>query len=298
MARVAGMRAGDADRISLMILQAFFDESEDDQFFCVGGFISSPSKWAAFSAEWADMLPKWGTLSSSGHYHFKMSEMAAVPERMSRVNAFANVVSRHVEFGILCYIRKADVNRAMRRIALFGNDGRIVKLKLKWIENLYLLAFSSIFGLLNPDSPDSIIPMIPGIEGGIIPFFDERMEKKRIFEGWEAIKRSSGSFAPNLNSPRFEEDHKFLPLQAADFISWWGREWVAAGNADRERIVARFPFKAAGKNIKMAMCPVPEQFIFERARQLIQENLHDIEETLITYSEPIELRRKVTKFIK
>jgi hypothetical protein len=34
--------------------------------------------------------------------------------------------------------------------------------------------------------------------------------------------------------PRFENDQKFLPLQAADFWAWWVREWCEAGNVKEE----------------------------------------------------------------
>jgi hypothetical protein len=63
--------------------------------FVLAGHIASDDPWARFLKEWDDLLP-FGVLAENGKYHFKMSQMAATPERMERVPAFYWVIEKYV----------------------------------------------------------------------------------------------------------------------------------------------------------------------------------------------------------
>jgi hypothetical protein len=57
--------------------------------------------------------------------------------------------------------------------------------------------------------------------------FDEQTEKKVIYRIWDEFAETRpDSYRVTLgNTPRFENDQDFLPLQAADFWAWWARKW-------------------------------------------------------------------------
>ena len=95
-AQVTGLAPSRAVRRWLMALtyQAFIDDSyTHGGEFVLAGHVATAENWAKFAAEWENLLPS-GTLGKSG-YHFKMAEMAAIPERMERVPAFYWVVEKY-----------------------------------------------------------------------------------------------------------------------------------------------------------------------------------------------------------
>ena len=54
-------------------------------------------RWAALSREWAELLPRFGTLRRDGSRHFKMSEMQMSAHRKENVRPFLRVIERHVQ---------------------------------------------------------------------------------------------------------------------------------------------------------------------------------------------------------
>jgi hypothetical protein len=57
--------------------------------------------------------------------------------------------------------------------------------------------------------------------------FDDQSEKSVILATWdEHLDNQTPEVRSHYGStPRFENDQKFLPLQAADLWAWWVREW-------------------------------------------------------------------------
>ncbi|MEQ1407576.1 DUF3800 domain-containing protein [Neorhizobium sp. Rsf11] len=206
-----------------MVLQAYIDDSGDDDVFALAGFISSAEAWAKFSKEWENALG-WGVLGNSGSKRFKMAEMAYLDERMERVPAFFNIISSHVLCAISFVYRKEDLVRAKQRIRL--SDGR----PINWgfMDNQYMLAFKHLMDLFHNGREHDLKGIIAS--GEKIDFiFDEQSEKRQVIAGWDeymntrpaAVRRLYGSL------PKFEDDEDFLPLQAADFWAWWIRKWHA-----------------------------------------------------------------------
>ena len=93
---VSGMRLDDdAVRQSLMVLQAFVDESDSGGIFVLGGAIASAESWVAFSRDWEELLPL-APLGADMKRNFKFSEMmGAGAERASNIAAFSRVLSDH-----------------------------------------------------------------------------------------------------------------------------------------------------------------------------------------------------------
>jgi len=79
-----------------MVFQAFIDDSyTPDGEFVLAGHVATAESWVAFAKEWEELLP-FGTIAPNGKFHFKMSEMAALPERMERLPAFWRAIQNHV----------------------------------------------------------------------------------------------------------------------------------------------------------------------------------------------------------
>jgi hypothetical protein len=207
-----------------MVWQAYIDESFDERgTFVLAGCIASATSWAAFSEEWRQLLPRFGVLDASGLYTFKMREMASLDERMARVVAFYRVIEKNVRILVSVKIDSTELERAKSRI--FAPD-----LTIRWHElHPYLIAYRLLL--------DSLLAARPTLED-IIPhgeridfYFDERSEKGLICSLWNDYVAGR---SPDLRdfygaTPRFGDDNKLLPLQAADFWAWWVRRFYASG---------------------------------------------------------------------
>jgi hypothetical protein len=109
--------------------------------------------------------------------------------------------------------------------------------------NPYYLAFGSIIHEV------AYYQMTLGIDETIdFVFDDQAMEKGKIIEAWDYIKENYAR--PDTKHligsvPAFQNDQKFLPLQAADLLAWWVRK-MATEEADGAKLVA-FPWTPAKK---------------------------------------------------
>src|SRR5258707_1210119 len=109
---VTGLVPERAVRRLLMILnfQAFIDESvgvAPHGDFVLAGYIAPAQASAAFTKDWEEILPL-GLKGKDRKYYFKMSEMAASPERMARVQRFSEVIDRHLTIPISCRLNLGE----------------------------------------------------------------------------------------------------------------------------------------------------------------------------------------------
>jgi hypothetical protein len=229
-AQVAGLAPHLAGARLFMVLQAFIDDSYDkDGAYVLAGHVASAEAWASFAAEWAALLPRWGVQRPDGRYHFKMSEMALLPERMARVAAFYRVLERHVVLSLSARINIGDLHRAKKRIVVpwtevdwgllgtpFGVAYRVLMDGFHYRRNTY--------GALFP-SPENKVDF----------YFDNQSEKGQVIECWDRYLRNRPEQYRGLYGaiPRFEDDCDFLPLQAADLWAWWCRKWHAEGHPEK-----------------------------------------------------------------
>jgi hypothetical protein len=223
-AHVTGLRPSDADRRLLMVLQAFIDDSTDEGgTFVLAGHIATAEVWAQFVKEWEELLP-FGVRADDGSFHFKMTEMATIPSRMERVGAFYRIIEKHDVIPISCQLNISELHRAQSRFWILHKT-------FDWgpYRDPFICAFRGLM-----DSVHDLrlqMPLLPADE--TIDFiFDEQSQKKLIWRAWDEYIETKPPGVRELygSSPRFENDRKFLPLQAADLWAWWIRKWYNDGN--------------------------------------------------------------------
>ncbi|WP_291837043.1 DUF3800 domain-containing protein [Brevundimonas sp.] len=203
-----------------MVFQAFLDDSADDSIYVLAGHIASAEQWAALAVEWERLLPKYGVLSKDGQYHFKMSEMAQNQERLARIGPFFRLIEDHIPVTLSCWLKLDDLQKANARFQVKGQSFPLPS-EIK----PFRVAFRALLNTL-ADSIDILKEELP-IEFPIEFYFDEQSEKSEILSGWDRYFKGSGEGLRQLigAAPRFEDDRRFLPLQAADFQAWWVRKW-------------------------------------------------------------------------
>lgn len=151
-------------------------------------------------------------------YHFKMQEMVKTGERQSRIPAFEKVIYDHAlcEFG--WGLRLSDVHAAMGRVKVPGIDLNAMAPALTAFHFIFF-AMMEQFSSWIQQSPQKII------DEPVDLFFDEQSEKKVIVSNWFDYTEAHSYIRPVFGSlPRFESDHDFLPLQAADYLAWCFRQ--------------------------------------------------------------------------
>ena len=177
----AGMRPSLLAGRHIMVLQAYIDDSVDDDsgVFVLAGYVSTAEKWAQFSAEWEAMLPR-AIRNKTGKFRFKMSEMAE-RGRWDDIKAFHNIICRYAQLSVSTVINKYDVENVFRRLRCHAIvDGwqkvpvDIKSFKIGWGNPYYvslrLLIDSFHISILN--NPQNL-----GIKEPVDFYFDDMFEK-------------------------------------------------------------------------------------------------------------------------
>ena len=226
-AQVAGLAPSLLANWRLMVFQAFVDESGKDDIFAMAGYVASAEQWAAFARDWERLLKRHGTLSAKGIYHFHMTEMMMTDERKDNVKAFYRVIEKHALFGFGVSFRKSELARVQKNFTWGGKEvdfGPFVK--------PYAFAYRFLMDQFhkNLDEP-GMIEYLP--TGSTVDFyFDEQTaENSAIWANWNVYLSNQPDEMREKygRKPRFEKDHVFLPLQAADFAAWYARIYHRRG---------------------------------------------------------------------
>lgn len=246
--QITGIRPDEVVCQPIMFLQAFIDDSYTaGATFVLGGHIATAENWMHFEGEWDNLLQTGGTLAKDGGYHFKMSEMAVLPERMERVPAFWWLIEKYTVASLSFHINIAQLTRARSRI-------HVPSARIDWgfWANPYLVATRCLLDVfhVNKHKIEKYVPLDQPVDF----IFDEQSEKKIIREAWDRYLDGKPPDLRNLygSTPRFENDRKFLALQAADFWAWWVREWVESGDVYEKMRTLDFGEWRGGKSKRIA----------------------------------------------
>jgi hypothetical protein len=215
---VSGVPAWRREARKLLMLQAFMDESQDDEYFVMADYISSVPKWAAFSDEW-DKLLNHGMKDYPRLEEFHMNEMFGTPERMEMVPWFYKVIESHVECALSFVVNVKELREEFDKFPWpdWLEQPEILK-------NPYLLGFKSMFEMLRFFKADL------GITEKVDFFFDKRLgDEEQCKQGWKIMSEDSVYRDLCGEDPWFRDSKLTLPIQAADFFAYWVREWKQNG---------------------------------------------------------------------
>lgn len=231
---VTGLSPSKSGNRLLMVWQAFMDESFDDEFFVLAGYVSTAEHWAKFAKEWEELLPYAALDDACDEYHFKMSSMAMSKDRLSRVQAFYRIIFRHVYLGLTVVVPSSALENVRNRSQIIeiqsGRELPILDAKDSLLHNPYLLCFRHLLRALPSARHNPTIERILPSNAKVDFIFDSRSESSIISQAWyDAYQLDLPTRSLFGSAPRFEDDKEFLPLQAADFLAWWVRRWSRDG---------------------------------------------------------------------
>jgi hypothetical protein len=216
-ALVSGFPPGSRQSRGILFLQAFIEDSGMGQppMSVLGGFVAPAEKWAAFSAEWQEVLDMRPPIA-----YLKMSEAAACTGEFSqwseqsrdeRIALFFSLIEKYATLGVFSAV-PVEIYRAV-----FGK--RISK-QWKHLKHPYYILF---FGIVHRIAHH--FARI-GHKEAIDFIFDSQPDQvRRITEAWEILRIAGDPAIRHLvaNPPIFRNDKTTLPLQAADLSTWWHR---------------------------------------------------------------------------
>lgn len=241
-----------------MVYQAYVDDSHDDDYFILGGFVAKPDTWARFSKEWEAILD-FAMIGPNGKHIFKMSEMVD-NQRMDIVPAFYRIIESHDLVALSCRIRISDIQKAKDRIS-------VPYTWIRWdnFTSPYLIAVLSLMDNFqrNREVFSEEIPKEEKIEF----IFDDQSEKRIILSMWDDyLARRPEHHGKFWAKPRFEDDSKCVPLQAADFLAWWVRKWASEG---RGPTYFEFPWRRKEGRVKWIGIEITEEHLVDALKMAI-----------------------------
>ncbi len=197
-----------------MSLKFFLDDSsQEGGWYVLAGFIASEEAWARFCADWLELLPRFGILSSDNNYHFKMTEMMSTDERRARVIAFERVIYSHAIAEVCFGLEHATLNRTLSRFVV---DGNVPILKPR-ITPFHVVFFALVehFSIFIAQTKQNLI------KSDIELIFDCQTEAKQITQYWAGFIESHPYVQAAFKiAPKFVDDKDQLPVQAADYLAW------------------------------------------------------------------------------
>jgi hypothetical protein len=214
---VCGYPSEQREARRLFMLQAYMDESEQGDYFVLAGYVSSVPQWAEFSDEWQALL-QYRSNEFPRLEEFKMSEMMQSDRRMEMVPWFYRVIERHVEFGLEVIIPVGFIRQEFDKMQWPDWMDRPERYK-----NPYLIAFNGLFDGLRRAGEQL------GITEKVDFIFDKRQDEALCREAWAEMSKDQGFKILCGEDPQFRDSKLNMPLQAADFIAYWAREWKENG---------------------------------------------------------------------
>jgi len=187
----------------------------------MAGYISTAERWAQFSLKWKLLLSQ--VLSDDGDLiSFKMARFSKIRNLKKSIPQFHRIINDHVICSISSVFSLKEYNDVCIRVRRAVN----ASVPIHFLPGHHAFAIGSLlyaFHRARADSPE----LFPFDE--IVDFyFDEHSSKSWIIDGWDAwiAQLSESEKALYGQSPRFEDDNVFLPIQAADFRAWSLRDLI------------------------------------------------------------------------
>lgn len=220
LALVSGFPEAKRKARSLMILQACADDSGSEpsgHTFVFGGFVADPATWAKFSDDWQAVLDLPPKLE-----YFKMTDAMSMCEQFAprrgwtealrdmRIHAFIDVIEKHLKLAAYSVMRHEDFEKIIKPIPLPQRH-------LATDHPYFFLATQFILAVATRQRKQRTDNTIKFVFDQQLGFSDD------FIVWWPALKHvaeTQGLLAFLDAAPIWEDEKKFLPLQAADLFVW------------------------------------------------------------------------------
>ncbi len=203
-----------------MLFEIYIDESYSQVSgdFVLAGYIAEKSQWDRFTPKWNELLGAFGRLDDQGTRHFHMNEMVSGSSR-DFIPAFFRVIEEFVMGRISVQINSKDLEQAFKRIWVPSRGIDWGKFTIP-----YNFAYRALMDTFH-SRRDELTQWIP-LHDEVNFIFDEIAHQKLILETWgDYLKDRPKEYRQRYgDAPRFLDDKKCPPLQAADFFAWWCRK--------------------------------------------------------------------------
>jgi hypothetical protein len=189
------------------MLQAFFDESYDDEIFVMAGWVAPAKTWALFSNEWQqflDMKPAIQYFKMKEAFNFDGEFLGMSEEsRNEKVRLLMGCISDHASVGISCYMPHRRYKEIFAGVQEYPEN-------TPW----GFMAENVIKALV--DHQESL-----SLRGKIELIFDDEVRQRdAIRDNWRLFKESNPKIEHFLgDEPKFKDDKLWKPLQAADMFA-------------------------------------------------------------------------------
>lgn len=205
-------------RCWLIMLQAFIDDSGSEpsgSIFVLGGLISTVDRWIEFESEWDACLKR-----EPGIAYFKAKEAHGRKGQFERgwtrplidqrVTELADIAARHAQYRIHCVMPWGDFNTYLKDI------GESLKAPYDMgFRNPYMVLFFCVVFAINSYRKKV------GIDSECEFIFDEQGKVGKFAAEVYRILQDSPELRSRLDGlPKFEDDKRVIPLQAADLYAW------------------------------------------------------------------------------
>lgn len=234
------------------MLQAYFDESENQDVFVVSGYVATVEQWAAFTEQWKEALARL-----NGGKPFKMSTLNQEKPRDIRdkkIDEYADIINENTMFGVTVAVYPKLLNEILKG---YVDDNLCEPYYFAyWIAISILLKHKRY--LLNGESVEFIFDA-----GRRESLIDRNLDS--FFEAGPQESRDQLT-----GRPRFATDDDELPLQAADMRAWWARRRIdeKVHGYPRRTGPAAFQSPRTGVNL---ICT--DDFLYEYRDTAIQNRL-------------------------
>jgi hypothetical protein len=202
---------------TLVILNGYVDESEDDSVFVLAGYVAPAEMWAKFSDAWKAALAEEPAISILKTKHAMSSPPRGdfwgltAEQRDAKLCKLYEIIDAHVSFSVSVVVHTESRKRIFSK-GPFSKEAT----------NPFFGAFSALIGNV------ARMTIAHGMTEKIDWVFDDRMDKTKLLREWDDVIQKVGKDVSHVlgSTPIFKSDDDVLPLQAADMEAWWlRRRW-------------------------------------------------------------------------
>lgn len=205
-------------------LEAYFDESGDENRFLVARYLSTHERWLDFAREWCRIL----SCIQLPLFHMepcisgnKPFEGIAVTLRDQLIHKLFPLIPENTEWGL-----SEGVDLGVFKEVVLDNVPE--KSQTKDLRDPYFMCFQAALERMVLRAERHVAGLGP--EDQIVCFFERQDEFcHRALEYFNRLKADEKNrpWARRLRAPTFETREKYVPLQAADALAWLSNRFMA-----------------------------------------------------------------------